>query len=376
MKPTAENEVVSLCQAELERILEGAAFLGSGGGGSIEVGQQLIKVIVSLTGESGVPMTLAPYDSVSDSALLAVAADVGAADTFVPHQDIATLNAFNLLESLQKGESFSYTVPVELGAENTLAAIAVAAHKGIGVIDGDGGRRAIPTISLATFAVSGIPVAPVAIASTGPSGVVLWDKDCPAIEGLMRPIISGGPFADSAGLALWSMTGAQLKQAIIPSTISLAYQVGQTLATVRQTGQDPAEALLALPGLTGRVLAQGTLKAGPETETGGFDFGVNFIEQADGTEVVVYNQNENLLAWQRNLPAPIGIAPDSLCYVSKDGHAFSNNEAPQYIGKEVYLIGLLAEARLREPDLLAAYQAALAALGFYGSYVPCCSSTS
>ena len=137
---------------ELQQVIDGAAFLGSGGGGSIAVAKELRRVILELTDKRGVMVT--PVDAVGAKETAAVAADVGASNTYVPKQEIATINAFNKLADLHFGITgdFDYVLPGEVGAENSLAPIAVAAKLGIPVIDADGSQRAIPTLGLSLYA--------------------------------------------------------------------------------------------------------------------------------------------------------------------------------------------------------------------------------
>ncbi len=339
-----------LVKNDLENILAGATFLGSGGGGEVAAGKTMIDIIMEVTGNDGVQMVEAPYDQVKDDDHLIVVADVGAADTVLPNQSIATNNAFLKLNSLTKervGKGASFIQVIEIGAENTLAPMTVAARNKMAVIDGDGSGRAVPEMQLCTFA-NAVKKTEAAIANPGSDIVVIETSDAKQLDEIMRPILDTATFGNSAGLATWQMTGKEMKQFVVRNSISLAEEVGRHLRESHDQKTSPIEALNKVKDLEYTVLGSGKLQlVGSQVDSGAFNSGTTLIinEELDET-LTVFNLNENMIAYSSNKTAPVAMAPDSICYLSADGVGFSNAESNLYINKEVFLIGIKARAVL------------------------------
>jgi hypothetical protein len=97
---------------------------------------------------------------------------------------------------------------------------------------------------------------------------------------------------------------------------------------------------------------------------------VTITTQDKSRTVWIYNQNENLIAWDSQRDTPIAMAPDLLCYLTPDGIPFTNADLSRAQGKQVALIGAPSNAALRQPAMIAAFQAVLQGLGYAGPYVP------
>jgi DUF917 family protein len=358
---------------QLEEIVEGAALLGSGGGGTVAVGRALATVIECVTGGAGVVVLAPPYP-LDDGALLVVAADVGAADTFVPNQDQATLHAVQVLaEALALQGPIAAIVPGEVGPESTLAAAAVAAHLGIPVVDGDGVGRAVPVLPLSLFDVGGVSASPCAIAGTGPESAVLRASDADGVEDLMRPLLALPAFGDSAGMALWAMGPAQLRQLAVRGTLGLAGEIGATLAAARAAGEDAATAVLELEGLSGAVLVRGTATRVSSADSGGFTQSAIRICVAGEADAVVTGENENLVLWREDRPSPVATAPDLLCWLTTDGFATTTSELVDGAGPDgvgAVLLGLHADPRLWASPTVERFATVLSGAGYHGPPVP------
>ncbi len=89
-------------------------------------------------------------------------------------------------------------------------------------------------------------------------------------------------------------------------------------------------------------------------------------------DLTLYALNENMVAWRDDLAHPLAVGPDSLCYVTSDGHAFTNANLADFSGPEhcIHLIGLEALPALRAPSILAAYRSVLIPMGYPGPYRP------
>jgi DUF917 family protein len=380
-----------LSAQDLEDIVYGAAFLASGGGGPLSMGLELAKLIAE-------PVQLINVEEVGADTWGAVAAGMGTkkappsqrkAYQSVLRQNRSAnplgdsiqilIETFELLETTLN-KKFSYILPIETGAVNTLAPIAVAAQKKIPVVDGDGAGKAVPKLELTTYAASGIPVSPLTLSNLRSATdeeikTVLYANTPSLMEQLARNILSTEEFGNEAAIATHAMDGKtlQAKKPIIANTISRALEVGTTLRQAREGRKDPVKALLNFLNDSSRSKSQcafelfrGTIELVEERIEEGFTWGSLTLKNAQDTVHVMY-QNENLIAWRDNKSNPMAIAPDSICYLKPDGTPLSIADNLTQ-GDELVLIGLKAPEALRQNAQV--FQKVLAGLGYGGSYVP------
>ena len=358
----------TLSKTDLQDILNGACILSSGGGGPYAIGEQIISQLKQ-------PVRLISPADVDDAATMAIAAAVGSPDAAgaAPFPMTIAPLAFDALNALHKpttGKDFDYVLPGEVGSGNTFIPMTVAAGKGIPIVDAAGARRSVPTLTTSTYNNPKASIAPIVVASPQ-STVSFTAQDAARAEGPLRSIISAGGFGQFAGVAFWAMTGKVMKAIAVHNTTTYAMQLGQVLrkALAKIGKQDPVNAVCEFLG--GRVVIIGELANPSESTAGGFDTGAVTITTADQSRKVwIYNQNENLIAWDEQRDTPIGMAPDLLCYLTTDGIPFTNADLSRAKGKQVALIAAPSDAALRQPAMIAAFQAVLQGLGYAGPYIP------
>jgi uncharacterized protein len=361
---TPGNQVSqTLTPTQLEYILNGACILGSGGGGPLSVGKQVLQQIGNRS------VTLVSGNSVAPSAWTAVSAFVGSPDAAAGQQldfSVAT-SAFNTLAGTVK-QTFSCVLPGEVGAGNSLIPMVVAVENGIPIVDAAGACRAVPGFLMVSYAAAKIPASPMVL-TDGKSPVTL-NCDNSIADPVTRGIISGGAFAEDAGIAFWSMTGAQMSQCAVAGMTSAALALGQALANALASGQDPLAAVRASLTQPNFLLCTGKITSFGETTSGGFDFGQVVIKADDGSTVTIYNQNENLIAFSSASPLPLAMGPDLICYLTKSGQVFSNADIDDSIEQqEIAVIGVPAFA-MRDAFIIQQFLIALAGIGYAGPYVP------
>lgn len=356
----------TLNHADLQDLLDGACLLGSGGGGPRSLGQQ----VIDHAKERGTEVRVAdPLDDVGDGEWMAVSAAVGSPEAMGSGRfplNVVT-SAFGTLEQ-RRNAKFAYILPGEIGAANSFVPLFVAIENGIGVVDASGARRAIPSLTMCTYAGRDVPISPLVLASQR-GEVELAVRDAAAAEGPMRAIISQPDFGQEAGIAFWSMDGGTMKGAAIPRTLSYAQGLGARLRQSRDGGADPVQAVLDY--LDGYLLFTGRIAHADEQTSGGFDVG-RVVLRAEGStaEVWIYNQNENLIAWDSTKDRPLAMAPDLICYLTTDGLTFSNADLQLAEGKEVAIIGARSTGALRQGKILDAFRDGLRGIGYAGRYVP------
>jgi DUF917 family protein len=346
---------------ELPLILQGACFLGSGGGGPLTLGEQFIEDIRTAPH----PVRVVDPATVPASAAAAISAGVGspvaAAGNFPADAPRVAWSA--LQEAV--GHGLDVVVPAEIGAGNTFVPFLLSAQTGLPVIDGAGADRAVPALQLCTFAAAGVPLGSVVLGNA--TLVLRFEVEDPVdADAAMRALLGGGVFAEDAGSAMWSMTGTDVARAAVPRTTTRALEVGSLL----HTSSDPVEDVATYLG--GRVLVRGTITDIGEATAGGFDTGhVTITSGVSREAVTVLNVNENLVAFSGQSPTVLATAPDLLCYVTATGQAFSNAEAAGYreSGDEVALVVVPSSAPMRAAYLRAAFSRVLASVGYFGPLV-------
>jgi DUF917 family protein len=314
---------------------------------------------------------LVPAINVPDNVYTAVSAFVGspdaAANQVLDFSVAAT--AFNAL-SKTVNTPFAYVLPGEVGAGNSLIPMAVAVDNNIPVIDAAGAPRAIPGFLMVSYAAAGIPASPMILADKN-NQVTINCKNAIA-DPVTRGVISGNVFPEDAGIAFWTMNGKTLNVPgnAVRGTTSQAMAIGQALAYAIGTGQDPVQAVMQNMEKPNFVLCTGTIKNSSEATSGGFDFGTVVIAADDGSEVTIYNQNENLIAFSNKSYVPLAMGPDLICYLTTKGQVFSNADLDTLPpGAKVAVIGVPARV-MRTPFILNQFAIALAGIGYAGSYVP------
>jgi len=364
-QPAIPADALALTPQQLGYIMNGACILGSGGGGPISVGQQILAYIGNRQ------VNLVPASALPDNLYTAVSAFVGSPDA-TANQVLdfsVAATAFNAL-SKTVNTPFACVLPGEVGAVNSLVPMAVAVDNKVSVIDAAGACRAIPGFLMVTYAAAGIPASPMILAD-GKNQVNL-SCDNSIADPVVRGVISGNIFPEDAGIAFWSMNGKTLKTPgnAILGTTSQALVLGQALANAIINKQDPVLAVRQYLEKPNFLLCVGTIKNSSETTSGGFDFGQVVIAADGGYEVTIYNQNENLIAFSNKYYVPLCMGPDMICYLTTSGQVFSNADLKSIPkGQKIAVIGV-PNTRMRSNFIINQVMEALAGIGYAGSYVP------
>src|SRR6266849_3129318 len=364
-QPQMPADALALTTQQLGYIMNGACILGSGGGGPITVGQQILAYIGNR------PVNLVAASALPDNLYTAVSAFVGSPDAIAnqkPDFGVAKV-AFNAL-SQAVNTPFACVLPGEVGAVNSLIPMAVAVDNNVPVIDAAGACRAIPGFLMVTYAAAGIPASPMILAD-GKNQVNL-SCDNSIADPVVRGVISGNIFPEDAGIAFWNMNGKTLKTPgnAILGTTTQALVLGQALANAIINKQDPVLAVRQYLEKPNFLLCTGTIKSSSETTSGGFDFGQVVIAADGGYEVTIYNQNENLIAFSNQYYVPLCMGPDMICYLTTSGQVFSNADlASVPKGQKIAVIGV-PNTRMRSAFIINQFMEALAGIGYAGSYVP------
>lgn len=387
-----------LGRRDLEPLLLGGCFFGSGGGGTLLSARHLVAHFHQ--GDyyhSELIRVVSVAEAVNgDSVMLAyIGAPEAIADCIYPDGPVRAAQAIQQ-RLASEGRELAYVIPPESGALGFVVACLVAARLGLAVIDADGAGRAVPSLPMLTFAAAGVTPRPAFLVSQAglcvelnvtpqenPGNNAGYQNDAAVIiEQMMRPIVAAPQFDDFGGLAMWVMTPDSLCKALpIQGTLSRALTLGRALQGGRiETAQDMIAFLQHHFGLTAYVISgPGHFVSANVSTAGGFDIGKVHIRDGDAHISVIY-ENESLLVWGSRSPRPLAMAPDSIAYfVEGPGSGvFSNGDlvqangaiSPELKQRKVTLLAWQAEAPLREAGGLNlwSFMQLLEALGYMGPY--------
>ena len=248
-----------------------------------------------------------------------------------------SLLAFRTLEDYF-GKKFFGVVATELGGANTAYAFHAACQLGLPIIDGDPAGRSVPELQHSSFFVEGIPMAPIALATQFGDTMIVKDiVDDFRSEDIIRAVaVASG---NKIGVADHAITGIQLRQSIIPQTLSYTLKIGKAMRLAKENHQNVAEKICEVSN--GRILFEGVVSSASYEEKGGFIWGEINLEGRDtcqsNTYQVVY-KNENLVSYKNGkLDAS---CPDLICVIHKNGDPLTNPHAAP--GQELVVFALPA----------------------------------
>jgi len=276
-----------LAEAQVEDVAVGAALLGTGGGGNPYIGKLLAQQAIRRHG----PARVVSLGEVADDALGVFSAMMGAPTVMVekiPRGD-ELVRAFRALEE-RLGRSVTHVVPAEVGGINSTLPIAAAATLGLPLVDGDGMGRAFPEVQMCTPTIYAIAATPMALADEKGNAAVIETVDNRWTERLSRSITV--EFGCTALIALYPMSGVQIRESLVPGTLSLAEDLGRLLRDGH--GIDGV-----LRRLRAHRLFEGKVVDVERRTVGGFARGEARIDGVDGdggSTLRLRFQNEHLLA--------------------------------------------------------------------------------
>lgn len=389
-----------LQRADLEPLLLGGCFFGSGGGGTVLSARGLVQhfKVGPYYPADQVRVESVAEATEGDAVMVAYMGSPEAIDgAAYPEGPVRAVQQIQA-RLAEQGRKLAYVVPPESGALGFTVACLVAARLGLAVVDGDGAGRAVPSLPMLTFASRHVDPRPAVLVSQeglaveldvtpaqGRGGDRQHQEDVSVIvEQMMRPIVAAPEFKQFGGLAMWVMTPEVLRHALpITGTLQRALDFGR--AVQAGTLKTPTEVIRFLAerfDVKAQPLFDPAELAGAAVDTtGGFDLGTVSIRAGRHTAEVLY-QNESLLAWSDASPHPLCMAPDGICWffegpgdaVASNGDLVESDGSlnPAYKGRRVTLLGLSANPLLRERGglILDSFMQQVNTLGYRGPYVP------
>ena len=325
---------------DIRPIAIGAGILGTGGGGNPYLGSLHLASVIR---EKGPQVLLDPFE-LADDALVCVAGSIGAPTVSIEKLPEGTemVRALRLLEQ-HIGRQFDAVAIAEIGGANSMQPLIAGLLAGIPTVDSDSMGRAFPELQMSSFLFgSEATVAPYAMVDAADNAAVvpyavtdLWG------ERVARNIaVSMGA---RAGLVACIMTGAQLKQAGVHYTMSLAHHLGERAIEAQQQKSDVPQVVADV--LDGQVIFRGKISDVNRRTTKGFARGwvrIDRFKNADRLEIEF--QNELLIA--RVNGEVVVTTPDLICIVTEEEGEPVTTEALRY-GTRVAVIAVPAPEQLK-----------------------------
>lgn len=350
-------ELVLKSKQDVEDLVLGCTFYGTGGGGSPKFGLPLLLDDLAKLGE----IRITDPAEIRDDAWVATPYLMGsiAPKTEETFRRMAaaglskriTLADRMLVLSLLELQSYAGVeiealVPVELGGANTPGPIDAAMALGKKVVNGDYAGRAIPEINQLTTNLANKPTHPTAyVDEWGNVSIIKTAINYNMAEALGK-MISVAAFGLVSGAGLL-MRGKEMKEVIIPNTLSECHLVGQTIRNAVASKQDPADAVAK--AAKGWVLFRGKVVKKQWEDREGYLWGTNTIEGQDqfkGHTFKIFYKNENHVTWLDD--KPYVTSPDIVEVIRRDtGEPITNTDIKE--GDIVSVLGLRGRDAFKTP---------------------------
>lgn len=350
----------------LNDLATGAVFLATGGGGDPHLPRLIADQALARFG----PVDIVQPEELDDDAFVVPVGSVGAPTVsleLLPSVD----EAANTIRAFEKyvGRRADAVACFEIGGGNSLVPLVAAAARGVPVVDGDGMGRAFPEAQMMSYAIAGVSPTPALAYDYEGNTAVFETRNTQVYEQHIRA------FAAAAGgmitTAEHAMSGAQLKDSIIPGTLSFSIELG---ATLRRCRGPAAEVLAPLqkvfePSIYGicRHLFSGKVIDKTTRIIGGYDIGEATLEDFDDPTRTLHVNIKNEFLVARTGVQILASVPDLIVMVDVETSAPINCERLRF-GQRVAVFAVGCPAFFRRPEALAATEPRC--FGFDFDYVP------
>jgi len=255
-------------------------------------------------------------------------------------------------------------IPVELGGFNTLAAVDVAARRGIPVVDADGAGRAVPEVHLKVYTLDNIPLAPMAVADLDAQNIVLVKQtsDSKSAERIVRTLAT--EWNQMAYTARRVLTGSQVKTSPVVNTLSASIRIG----TLLRKAVAPLKAVLK--ETNGFSLFEGIVSSVDRETKQGFTWTtlkIDGIHKGSDSRLELKAKNEFLIAYKDGKLA--AIAPDIITPVNPETCKCAPAEKIKK-GNKLTVLGIPAPKKWRTQKGLELWREVLKGSGINEDYLP------
>lgn len=300
-----KESIVLRTEQDIEDMLAGFAFLGTGGGGPVEAGRQSLLDCL----HKGLELKVTALEEIDDDGLYCCPFFMGSIapktqetlheierigfDQRKYYLEEILMGAVKTLEDFT-GKRMKGIYIAEPGGSNGGCCMAAAYKLGLQLVDGDPAGRAIPEATNGLHAIRNIVSLPAAyFDSWGNRNLTLETFNDHAMERIGK-YLSQASFGEM-GEAAYIMKGRDLKRNVVPDTISKSLRIGRAM----RNGGDIVEA--AAQAVEGVVVGRGVIKNFEPLDSGGYYWGTYEIEgegKGAGERYRIWFKNENHVLWK------------------------------------------------------------------------------
>lgn len=367
-----KERIVLKNEQDIEDLLAGFAFLGTGGGGPVEAGRQSLLDCL----QRGLELNVTALEEIDEDGLYCCPFFMG---SIAPknqetldeiqrigfarrryHLEEILMGAVQTLEEYT-GKKMKGIYIAEPGGSNGGCCMAAAYKLGLQLVDGDPAGRAIPEATNGLHAIRNIVSLPAAYFDAwGNRNLTLETLNDHAMERIGK-YLSQASFGEM-GEAAYIMTGRDLKHNVIPRTISRSLRIGRAM----RTGGDVVRA--AAQAADGVVIGRGVIQNVAPLDSGGYYWGTYEIAgqgENTGETYKIWFKNENHILWKNG--RVICTSPHLISLLDLEREVPLNNSDLKN-GIPVGIIISEAHPYYQTPEAIAAFSPRV--LGHPTDYVP------
>lgn len=293
----------NLSRIDILNILYGCTILGTGGGGTMSEGMEMIDEALN----AGKRFRLASFNEVDDDIYIGTPYCCGAISPLTEEEikkyswmPVAKKSPYLIaLETLEKvlGRRLDAVISTELGGANTASAFYTGAMTDRIIMDGDPAGRSVPSLQHSTFFLDGIPMCPMSVANKyGESAIFTHVVDDTRGEDLVRALAVESQ--NSIYVIDHVNTAEVIKRSVIKGAITKAETIGKAYRAAIDNDEDCFEAIIKAG--KGKSMFKGIIKNNSYETRGGYTYGNMFISgigDYEGHELKIWYQNENIISW-------------------------------------------------------------------------------
>jgi DUF917 family protein len=338
-----------------ENFCWGLTFFGTGGGGRIEAGLDML--IPAL--RAGKRITLASPEELSDTDWTCWAIILGGKDPDEP-PPAAELSAFGLvkeeypnvvprlIESARELSSYAGVrlgalVSMELSSAATAATIMTGIELGIPTIDGDYVGRAIPELVLSRMELLSKPPTPVVMVDRWGNRMILKHAVGAAMADRIGRMVSRAAYGGGIATTGHLVRVSEARRALVRGSLRKAIEVGTALRHGRAAKQGKLDEMLEVTG--GRILFEGTASAVDWRNTEPYawrelTYTIKGTRKWAGADYRIWVKNEHHAIWRDD--SVIGTSPDIFAVLDPDTNRPLTTLGEVIPGRPVVVIAMKA----------------------------------
>ncbi len=326
--------------------VEGCQFMGTGGGGKAEIGLSMLREALA----DGIPLEWVDVADIPDDAWTITPYSMGSIAPLAP-ETVAEIERLELVDkygerSMEEAikqiqeelkQPIGCVVAAELGAGNTPAPLVCGARLGIPVVDGDYAGRAIPDEMQGTPYLHGKNSWPFAsVDRWGNVAIVKYTANPHLLERIGKMLAVAA--YDGTTIASTPLKGREMKEVVVPGTLSKSFALGRAMREARDRDADPIAAAIACTG--GWRLFEGTVTGKDWEDRDGYMFGTIYLRgrgDYEGQTLEVWFKNENHITWLNGQPWI--CSPDLVTLAYKENGLGTTNDLIRE-GDEIVAVGI------------------------------------